>query len=63
MLAVDRTANPSLRHPGAVRDPRQVSARVLLWERAELPAGSQSGLNQSWVPAFAGMTVVGGVAE
>jgi hypothetical protein len=61
VLTVDRTANPTLRHPGAGRDPRQVSARVLLRGRAERPTASQSGLNQSWVPASAGMTAGGGV--
>jgi hypothetical protein len=53
---MSRNANPTLRHPGA----RQGSARVLLRGHAERPAGSPSGINQSWVPAFAGMTAVGG---
>jgi hypothetical protein len=56
VATVDRTTNPTLRHPGAGRDPRQVSAGVLLRGRTERPTGSQSGLNQSWVPASAGMT-------
>jgi hypothetical protein len=60
VLTVDRTANLLLRHPGAGRDPRQASARALLRFRAERPIGSQSGINQSWVPASAGMTAVGG---
>ena len=63
MRAVDRTTNPTLRHPGAGRDPRQVSARVLLRRRTVRPPGSQSGINQSWVPAAAGMTAVGGEVE
>jgi hypothetical protein len=67
-VAVDRTANPThSRHPGAGRDLRQASARVLVraklpWESAERPTVSQSGINQSWVPASAGMTAVGGEA-
>jgi hypothetical protein len=60
MRAVDRTANPTLRHPGAGRDPRQGSARGQLRGPAERPTASQSGINQSWVPASAGMTAVGG---
>jgi hypothetical protein len=58
----------TLRHPGAGRDPRQVSARVLLRAKfllasAVRPTVSQSGINQSWVPASAGMTAVGGAVE
>jgi hypothetical protein len=60
MLTVDRAANPKLRHPGAGRDPRQVSARVLLRGRAGRPTVSQSSLSLSLVPASAGMTAVGG---
>jgi hypothetical protein len=48
----------TLRHAGEGRDPRQASERLLLRGYTERKAGSQSGINQSWVPASAGMTAV-----
>jgi hypothetical protein len=62
MLTVDRTTNPTLSRPGAGRNSRKASARLLLLPRAGRPTVSQSGINQSWVPASAGMTAVGGEA-
>jgi hypothetical protein len=50
----------TLRHPGAGRDTRQGSARVLLRRAAVRPTVSQSSLSLSWVPASAGMTAEGG---